>query len=53
MDEACRRSLAKTCLDLAARLEDALAKEALEAKALAILDRAYDPVPPKLEHLLT
>ena len=52
MDEVCRRSLARICLDLAARLEDDPVKEKLETKALEILERAYDPVPPELQHLV-
>ena len=52
MDEACRRSLARNYLHLAARLVDDPVKEKLETKALEILERAYDPLPSELQHLV-
>ncbi len=53
MDEAAyRRALAKTCLELAARVNDAPTKAQLETKAAAILDRANDHVPLEFLHLV-
>ena len=51
MHDAYRRALARTCLELAARLDHAPTKEKLETKALEILDRGHE-MPLELLHLI-